>query len=221
MPQQLTKSVENQITLDWQHELPSLGVYRPRHLLRRVGPLLIGVCLDRDSGGEKYKPCFHVHFLGKSFPVVSLTMCTQLKAKSGGPDFVEVKFHQELFKDAARRMAEQSPLALKGPITIQQVLGAYREHAMTPLGQRQYAILHGDCILLLSMVNRQNEARSLLSEILKDVSDERAFQSFGGPDSYANQMLNWISHPESICRTVDDQIRSLGLTEIPNEILHC
>jgi len=54
MPKVLTKSAEKQITEDWQREILSLGVYEPRWLLRRVGPLLVGICLDRDSGGTSY-----------------------------------------------------------------------------------------------------------------------------------------------------------------------
>ena len=77
-PQRLTKSLEKSIAEDWRQHLTGLAVYQPRHLLRRVGPLHVGVCLDRDSLGDKYKPCFHVHFLGKEFPTVSLTLCTPL-----------------------------------------------------------------------------------------------------------------------------------------------
>lgn len=120
-----------------------MGVYQPPWLMRRVGPLLVGVCLDRDSGGEKYKPFFHVHFLGKNwpYPEPTLTMNTQLLAKSGRPDYVEVRWHDEKYHDAAYRLKQQSSLPLDSPIAIDMVLKACHDYGSTPLGQRQSIIL--------------------------------------------------------------------------------
>lgn len=89
MPKLLNKSAEKQITADWQREMPSLGIYRPRHLLRRVGLLLVGVLLERDSGRDMYHPMFHVHCMGKALHFVSLTLCTQLRSERfGARDFI-------------------------------------------------------------------------------------------------------------------------------------
>jgi len=212
---QMTKSVEKRITEDWQRELPHLAVYRPRHLLRRVGPLLVGVCLDRDSGGEKYKPCFHVHFLGKEFPTVSLTMCTQLRSPAGGPDYIEVRFHDERYRDAALRLIQQSPLPLEGPLAIDQVIQAYRNHSETPLGQRQTAILYGDCIMLLSWCGQEVEARDILEETLATVQNEQAFQPFGGREAFEHRMHAAIECPESIQRTVKEELLRHGASDLP------
>ena len=218
---QLTKTVEKRITEHWQQELPGLAIYRPRHLLRRVGPLLIGVCLDRDSGGEKYKPCFHVHFLGKEFPVVSLTVCTQLKSKAGGPDYIEVRFHEQRYHDAVSRLVEQSPLPLHGPVTIAQVVEAYRKHAETLLGQRQAAILYADVIKLLSWCGREAEARGALDEVLASLKSEQAFQTFGGKEVFEKQMLCAIDHPNEINKTVDAQAQTLDVGNLPTAELTC
>ena len=123
MPKLLTRAVEKQITEDWQREIPSLGIYVPRHLLKRIGPLLVGICLERDSSGNKYKPTFHVHCLGKEAPAVFLTLLTQLRSeRSGGPDFIQVRFHKEKYKEAAARMIRQSLLPLDGDLTLEQVI---------------------------------------------------------------------------------------------------
>jgi hypothetical protein len=216
-PRQLTKSVETKITLDWATELPGLGVYQPRWLIRRVGPLLVGVCLDRDSGGEKYKPCFHAHFLGKNwpYPEPTLTMNTQLRAKSGGPDFVEVRWHDEKYRDAANRLQQQAPLPLNGPIAIDQALQAYQEYAKTPLGQRQSAILVADCIQLLAWSGRVEAAQQLLEEALVTICDDQEFNSFGGLKAFKTTMEDAIRHPDKIKHTVDSQIRALGVENLP------
>ncbi len=207
----LTPKIENAITNDWHHELPGLSVYKPRHLLRRVGPLLIGVCLDRDSGGEKYKPCFHCHFLGKDFPVVSLTLCSQLKAASGGPDFIEVKFHEGNFKDAACRLKQQALLPLDdSPVDLSSIIAAYRTHMETPLGNRQRAILSGDLIGLMVLCNQSQAARQELENVLL-LDNESVFQSFGSKRGFEKKMLTAIEDQTILKRTVESQIEKLGL----------
>lgn len=60
----LTQYLQDKITEDWARLLPGLGIYKPMRLLRRVGPMLTGICLDRDSGNEAYRPTFHVQEAG-------------------------------------------------------------------------------------------------------------------------------------------------------------
>lgn len=217
----LTPKIEKSITNDWHNEFPNLSVYKPRHLLRRVGPLLIGVCLDRDSSAEKYKPCFHVHFLGKEFPVVSLTLCSQLKAKSGGPECVEVRFHEEKFLDAARRLKEQSPLPLDdSPVGLGAIVDAYRLHMKTPLGNRQCAILSADVIGLMVLCDQRDGAKHELEQVLK-TSDESVFQTFGGRRGFEERMSAAIENPTILETIVQSQIERLGLKDICNARIDC
>ena len=217
--EKLTKSVELQITDDWQREFPGLSVYRPRHLLRRLGPILVGLCLDRDSGGDVYKPCFHVHFLGKEFPAVSLTLCTQLLTHAGGLDFVEVRFHQEKYQDAVSRFREQSPLALEGPLELSRLVEVYREYVLTPLGRRQGAVLYADVIMLLAWAGRSLEAEDALSEVLNMQLAESAFRVFRGKEGFEKEMLQYIGDRVRIDNTVREQISFHGLGEVLTDSL--
>ncbi|HVJ26061.1 MAG TPA: hypothetical protein VM493_00920 [Vicinamibacterales bacterium] len=62
------------ITADWQREFPVLATYKPMWLLKRHGPLLVGLMLDRDSSNELYIPTFHVHNLLAPSPSISLSL---------------------------------------------------------------------------------------------------------------------------------------------------
>jgi hypothetical protein len=160
----LARSNETQITADWQREIASLGIYAPRHLLRRVGPLLVGICLDRDSGGEIYKPMFHVHSLCNEFSCVSLTLGSQLRSeRSGGPSYIEVKWHQQKYKEAAARMVRQSLLPLEGDLRLEQVIDAYRAYLDSPMGKLQPVLLYRDMILLLAWSGDHEGALGLLT----------------------------------------------------------
>jgi hypothetical protein len=215
----LTKSVETIITEDWRQQLDGLAVYRPRHLLRRVGPMLIGVCLNRDSGGEKYLPCFHVHFLGEEFPCVSLTMCTELRNPKGAPDYIQVQMHHQRYLEAASRLIQQALLPLKGPIHLDQIIEAYRKYAATPMGQLHTASLFGDCIMLLAICERQTAASNLLEKTLEELSDQQEFQSFGGRAEFQKKMRQAIEDPDNVWRTVDAQVDSLAVDTLPTDSL--
>ncbi len=211
----LTKSNEKRITDDWQQQIPSLGDYRPRRLLRRVGPLLVGVCLERDSSGNKYKPTFHVHCLAKDAPAVFLTLLTQLRSEhSGGPDFIQVRFHEERYKEAAARMIHQSLLSLSGDLRLEQVMDAYRHYMATPMGKLQATTLYRDMILLSAWAGDQAGALKLLDACLHIRSDTE-FQHLGGRAAFGAECQKLIEHPDLVQQMVDSQIAALGVENLP------
>lgn len=221
MPKEFTRAAEKRITDDWQQEVPALGVYELRWLLRRVGPLLSGICLDRDSGGNVYMPKFHVHFMGKVFPGVSLTLCTQLRSeRSGGPDFIEVQWHKEKYQEAAARMVRQSLLPLEGDLSLEQVMDAYRRHMTTPLAKRQPVLLYRDMILLLAWGRDAAGATELLGDCLQ-LEDAAGFQHVGGRAQLEAECRRVIAKPKLIEDTVAAQIDVLGVRELPVSQLLC
>ncbi|MFP4055134.1 MAG: hypothetical protein ACLFV7_14845 [Phycisphaerae bacterium] len=239
MPKTLTKSAEKRITEDWHGEIPSMGIYQPRWLLRRVGPILEGICLDRDSGGDAYKPIFHVHLLAREFPCVSLTLGTQLRSeRSGGPDFVQVRWHAEKYEDAAKRMIRQSLLPLEGDLSLGELIQAYRDHLVTPMGRLQPVLLYFDIIILLAWARDSASARDVLAECMKIKSGPRnvainrieggkvvqkrthmlqdpEFGHVGGRENFEATCQRVIENPAEIQQTVDSQISALGVDHLP------
>lgn len=215
MPQLLTRPVEKRITEDWLREIPSLGIYRPRRLLRRAGPLLIGICLERDSGGDVYKPMFHVHCLGVNAPTVFLTLFTQLRSDhSGGPDFIQVRFHEASYKDAAARMVRQAPLPLAGDVRLALVLEVYRQYLATPIGMRQRATLYRDMIVLTALSGDQVGAEQQLNECLRD-APAASFAHVGGQERFFDECRQVIENPAKVQQTVESEIAALDVGKLP------
>ena len=197
--------------------------------MRRVGPLLIGISLDRDSHGDLYKPSFHVFFLGRRWPAPepALTLNEPLRTyRTHAPDDVEVREHNEKYLDAVQRMKEQALLPLDGPVTIEQVLEAYRKHhERAPMGMPSLTsnvILMCDLILLLVWCGRTAEAGRMLDEVLEAVPDERDYRHpYGSREAFERAMREAIAHPATLREQVERQIERLAVQELPVSELLC
>lgn len=212
----LTPPVALQITQDWAREFPGLGIYKPRWLLRRAGPLLVGICLDKGQGGDVYMPCFHVHFLGREFPCVSLTLLTHLcSERSGGARGISARWHDRMYRAASADLARQAPLPLKGDLPLRQVLRAYRDYAATPLGQLEPVLLYRDAILLTAWAGRTNQACWFLRACLWQGFDEARFRHVGGREAFETDCRRLIVQPGLIHQTVQAQIARHDLERLP------
>jgi len=80
----LTPAVARALTRDWATEFPAFAVWRPLRLLRRLGPWVQGITLERSSAGDDYRPTAHVHALTRDFPVISLTLASPLRTRGVG-----------------------------------------------------------------------------------------------------------------------------------------
>jgi len=199
--------VKNQITKDWQLELPKLGVYRARCLLRRVGPLLVGVTLLGGSARDHYEPFFHVHFLGKNFPELSLTLATSPTGRA--QETVYLSSHAARYKDLVRQLVARAPLSIEGPLTIKEVIAAYREFIKTPKGQGQIIYLYEDCIKLLACYGLADQARAMLDEILGIAKEDYGYTHFGGRESFYREMLESIEQPQKVWDQVEQSLKAL------------
>ncbi|MEW5653948.1 hypothetical protein [Streptomyces cinereoruber] len=113
------------MTSDWASAFPEFDVWRPMHLLRRIGPVLQGICLDRSTSGEGYTPTAHVHALTREFPVISLTLGHRLERPSGQPETVLFSRHEDEFQDAVGALNEQCQLSLSEPPSLDEIVREY------------------------------------------------------------------------------------------------
>lgn len=217
MPTTLTRTAEKRITADWQSELLDMGVHKPMHLLRRVGPMLVGMCLDRSSSGTEYLPKFHTHFLGHVFPVVSLTLSTPLRTeRNGAEDWIPVRWHADRFADAVAMMTKLSLLPLHGDLRLAEVLDAYRQYMATPMGRCQTANLYRDIVFLRAWAHEASGAHAAVDEGLAALgNDEAAFRNVGGREAFIAMSHEAINQPDLIDRTIESQIEALGIGDLP------
>ncbi|MDX2678471.1 hypothetical protein [Streptomyces soliscabiei] len=167
----MTKSVATtrRVTSDWALTFSGFDVWRPMHLLRRIGPVVQGICLDRSTSGDEYTPTVHVHALTREFPVISLMLGQRLQRASGQPEGILFSRHESDFQEAARALSEQSKLPLDSPPSLESVV---REYHSASISRQQSGLPPPvkeieDSIFISAAVNR----RDLVAEGLNLAGD--------------------------------------------------
>jgi hypothetical protein len=182
----LTKSIRKSITLDWLSYFPFLGEYKPMQIIRVVGPLAVGLCLNEDSTQSKYLPTFFIHFLFKPFPVISLAVNEVLRTDFRGvPEKISVDNHAEAIKNSAIRMEKLIPFDFSAEIKVEDMANYLWGYSRTAPVVNIPPVLEG--LLLLShwsnnkilIEDYTNKIKQRVSEMPDSVKDAIYSSSLG------------------------------------------
>jgi hypothetical protein len=203
---------------DWATQFPALSIWRPRWLVRRLGPLLQGVHLDRASSPDVYRPTSHVHALVRPAPNITLTLARRLKTASGAEESISLRFHDKKYKEAARRLAQQNPLQLDRPPILSEVLAAYHAEVLEtkrPAWAPSLLELEG-MILLAGAVGNRSAIDSGL-EFARSVS---ANWEADWPER-SGRRQDWLDHlaeqardQATLRRVVESEVERHGLRDV-------
>lgn len=202
------------ITKEWQSEFPSMGIYKPLHLLRRCGPIVVGLCLNRTSSGDIYKPTFHSHCLLRPFSTISLSLALQLKAANGTDAAISVKFHESKLAESAAKMRALSLLPYEGDLTLTQFDNACTEwlrQQQTPYWPsvlEDRVLLHAWAGMDFGRILR--EAKVILRSWPSFVIDK-----MGGVSGWLEQVEGRASDRNALEHTLASEIEVHGLANLP------
>lgn len=209
------------ITADWAGLFPEFTVWQPLRLMRRIGPVLQGITLERAASGTAYQPIAHVHSLTRDFPVVSLSLAHHLHPTPNQPvlDTVEVDRHAGEFMAAAARLEEHSGLPLQRRPTLGDIVQAYRDAAVAsrrgrlPGGIREFE----DSVLVPAAAGD----RALAEESLRLVEETAGrWSPYEAPVGWTDtkEWLAWLrstaEDPADLMSTVEQQIDKHGLAKV-------
>jgi len=218
----LTPMLKRKITKDWQTCFPSLSIYKPMQLLKRLGPVLVGICLDRDSMNEGYFPTFHIHFLTQESSGIYLILAQRLYyiAESGWKAKIEISVleHDNIFREAAKTFREQSPLPFEDEIRLMDLNKAYLE-----FDDYQNPI-HGipSLAFVSTYYNELESARQIMHhgyELLRQMGDiwlQKAFKTskYEGLDQWLSINLGKANDQSLIRNIVESEIERHKLHKI-------
>ncbi|MGW1716725.1 hypothetical protein [Streptomyces sp. NPDC002156] len=207
------------MTKDWAVAFPGLAVWRPLHLLRRIGPVVQGICLDRSTSGDGYLPTAHVHALTKAFPVISLTLGHRLERPSGQPETVLFTRHEGEFQRAVDALKAQSVLSLDEPPSLEAIVKEYHSSASArqEKGLPPAVVEMEDSILIAAAADRRDlveDGLGIAADLAGKWPKARLPLTWVSADAWLEGMRNKADDPEGLEDTIRSQIAAHKLDKL-------
>lgn len=207
------------VTSDWASAFPEFDAWRPMHLLRRIGPVLQGICLDRSTSGDGYTPTAHVHALTREFPVISLTLGHRLERSSGQPETVLFSRHEDEFQDAVSALNAQCRISLSEPPSLDEIVREYHSVCSTrqEKGLPPAVLEMEDSILIAAAAGRGRlvEAGIALAEDLSARWPKaRLPLDWVSADAWIEDLTAKVGDPEVLEAIVSGQVRKHKLDKL-------
>jgi hypothetical protein len=213
----LSAAAKKHITEDWKRSLPNLGIYKPLWLLKRNGPLLMGVILDRTRSNDVYIPIFHVHNLlwPSPFLVLSLALRVPNERQPRLERQIRVDRHDSEFASAVGILKGLIPEIAGSDISISKILRLHEEFLQQ---KRDFALarhcvgVFTDVILLSFWAGYADCAQRCLNDATE------LMQSWNAP---AINVPSWRSAVEAqldrsrMEATLAEEIKKLKLGHLP------
>lgn len=221
----LTPALKKKITADWHALFPQMGVYELMGLARRIGPLVQGIALDRDSGNMTYFPTTYLHNLCRPCECMTLSFGQRLLTKrSGTQERIAASFHEQYYRDAAERLAEASLLPLDGDLKLDQVLEAYRGYQELHEPDSKYPVsLFEDAVLLCAWCGQMDRAMAVLRSYVEEMHDwpGRIMERDGGVEAWERKVLEMARDPETVRAVAESEALKLRVNHLPTVELIC
>lgn len=223
--EKLTSKLKKKYTEDWLQAFPKFGVYRPMWLMKRNGPILVGICLERYASNDSYRPKVHVHNLLRASRIISLSMSFTLFERIGfGTLQLSTRDHEKKLEMAISKVREQARIPLNEDLSVDALIIAYNEYMRRPEGAIEGPVSYWlDIVCVLIWCGRIDDAqRSIIQfESQSTALGPQHFVHYDGRESYFTRLYEMVEHPGDLREVVNREVLSLGLEAIPDYGLQC
>jgi hypothetical protein len=200
------------ITADWSAAFPMFDVYKPLWLMRRIGPVVQGIVLDKTRSNDEYIPTSHVHSLTRDFPVISLMLGQRA-------DRVSVSRHSRDYALVASELRNQSVLPLDEAPIIDDIVNACHTFAR---GQQERgyppAVPEMEDSLLISAASDRPDlvqaSLTLAIEFAEVWPQSRLPLDWTSSQEWLDELRSRIADPSQVRDIVADQILKHKLGKI-------
>ncbi len=202
---------KEKITNDWNMIFPSLGVYKPMHLLNRLGPLLIGILLEVKPGNGSYTPIFHVHNLCKHFPVVTLGLEMAINRQ-----YINQEKHESKYQETALQINKEALIPFEEDIPLDMVLKGYETYIdkrLDPFLPQTYE----DMILVSAWCGNKVQVQTGLKFAQSHMKNwpEEILARIGGLDVWLMSVEEKAQNREKLIMTYEEEIINLRADKLP------
>jgi hypothetical protein len=195
------------ITKEWGNEFPTLTILKPTRLIRRNGPILVGICLDRESNPEVYKPIVHIHNLCYIDSDISISLAGYVLSDKGLPTVVKLKYHSETFLHFVQKIKLDYPFTDKSEMSFNDIVVATQKYVTGRTAPYQHKP-YNDLITIAAYLGKKEYALESLENFSAIISEwpDRAFNIIGSVDKWRNSLLELIDNTDKLRETVDQEI---------------
>ncbi len=215
----ITPALKKKYKKDWNSCFSNF--YPEKHFLisRRVGPLIFSITFDVTSGRAYYEPGFSTEILCHSLDYRTNCLHDSLRSeRTNGIDFITVLGHESgKYIEAAERMKLQYPFLNESPISLKQVIQAYKDYCQAHPNANRFH--YADPALIAAWAGKLDLAQELLDwgyNIFKDWP-ARCHDELGGLDTWYKSMQEKISNPDRLREIVKEQAVFHKVDHIPVE----
>lgn len=179
-------------------------------LLRRVGPIVVGIALDENTNGDTYRPIAHIHCLAREFPSISLALKQEVPN-----EYVAVQWHSSKLQHMVERLRAVACVPIEGDLSLGSLLDAYHEYIERPAGRYQVKLLE-DLVLIPTWIGHLERAGQEHDHALRIGSGwpQSVFDREGGWEAWRTALSAMIS-PSSVQSTVASETKRHALEGLP------
>ncbi len=215
----ITPALKKKYKKDWNSCFANFYPEKYFLISRRVGPLIISIGFDVGRHREYYKLDFSVENLSEPSDVRTCCLLDSLRSeRTNGIDFITVLGHESgKYITAAERMKSQYPFLNESPISLNQIIQAYKDYCQVhPNANRLH---YSDPALIAAWAGKLDLAQELLEwgyNIFKN-KPEGAHERVGGLDTWYKSIQEKISNPDRLREIVEEQAVFHKVDHIPVE----
>lgn len=222
--QKFKKADREKFMSDWKSCVPAMRRERSMSLMKRNGPVLVGLYLKENRANTSYKVIPHVHSLIRPSDAVSLTLSYPLRNRRNTyHDDFTLKSHDREFPEACKRLHNQTLFPLTRDLSLAQIVGAYESFIDRNLGVSAPTFLYEDIISFFAWCGKLTEAKKRLGEYTKIMNDweEWVFRQVGGKIAFFDRLVEIVEEPNKLEYICEQQIEIHKLKNIPDYGLAC
>ncbi|MDX2109331.1 MAG: hypothetical protein SFY80_03725 [Verrucomicrobiota bacterium] len=211
---------KKKVSNDWAAQFPLLQVWKATRLLKRHGPLVVGICLDRASS-MKYTPIAHFHTLCIPFPTISLSLAGELEDR-GVPLSISLSRHELEYQRVVAEFRLRYSFLDNERMEFNDFVNATRDYISGKHGKfsetpYQHPPFEG-IISVAAYLGQINYAQLALDDFARRISrwPSSAVHIIGSADKWRAKMQEIIDAACDSQHIVDNQINEHKLDGIPD-----
>lgn len=213
------KKDREKILSDWRSCVPAMRSDRSMSLMKRNGPMIVGLYLQEDRANTSYQIIPYVHNLTRPTSSVTLTLYYPLRNRRDTyHESLTLKSHEREFPGASKRLHGQTLFPLEESLSLMEITRAYETYISRGLSMSMPTFLYEDIISLFAWFGRLREAEKRITQYTAIMGDwdDSSFRHVGGKSAFFDRLTNIVQNPAGLHQTYEEQLETLRLARIPD-----